>query len=374
MWNAADGKPRSEQWVSNAGDTKMFLGIEIGGTKLQIGVGSGTTRELVELERMAVRPKDGAEGVLGQIEEAGKRLIGRLGKEHGVKAIGIGFGGPIEPQAGRVITSHQVAGWNDFALAQWCEKTFGLPAVLANDSDAAGLAEAVLGAGRGQSAVYYTNAGSGIGGALVIDGKIYRGGTGSAIEPGHLRPGLQADRADQTVEALASGWGITATVRAMLTEPISHPIDQLARDQQSRGQRRPAPESLRQRLIDREDSLERDAADLLGRCEGRPENLNAKIIAAAADGGNRLAREAFIHAAGVFGWAVAQAVTLLSPNVVVVGGGVSLAGEELWFKPLRQAVDRYVFPPRKGSFKILPAELDEEAVVHGALVLAAGRS
>jgi glucokinase len=347
----------------------MFLGIEIGGTKLQIGAGSGKSREFVELERMVVRPEDGAEGVLGQIEEAGKRLIGRLEKQHDVKGVGIGFGGPVDPEAGRVITSHHVAGWNDFAMAQWCEETFGLPAAVANDSDAAGLAEAVLGAGRGQPVVYYTNAGSGIGGALIVRGEIYRGGTGSAVEPGHLRPGLQADRADQTVEALASGWGITATVRAMLTEPISHPIDQL-----TRGRRHPAPESLRQRLIDREDSLERDAADLLGRCDGRPENLDAKIIAAAADGGNRLAHEAFTHAAGVLGWAVAQAVTLLSPNVIVVGGGVSLAGEELWFEPLRQAIDRYVFPPRKGSFKILPAQLGEEVVVHGALALAAGRS
>ena len=345
----------------------MFLGIEIGGTKLQLCVGTGNTRELVEHERAAVRPEDGAEGVLNQIETVGKRMIGRLDKRHQLKGIGIGFGGPIEPEAGLVITSHQVAGWNDFALAQWCEDTFGLPAVLANDSDAAGLAEAVLGAGRGQSVVYYTNAGSGIGGALIIDEKIYRGGTGSAIEPGHLRPGLQADRADQTVESLASGWGITATVRAMLSEPISHPLELF-----SNGRRHPAPESLRQRLIDREDSLERDAADLLGRCEGQPDNLNTKIIAEAALAGNALARDVFIHAAEVFGWAVAQAVTLLSPNVVVVGGGVSLAGEELWFKPLDEAVERYVFPPRKGGFKIMPAELDEEVVVHGAQALAAG--
>jgi glucokinase len=346
----------------------MFFGIEIGGTKLQIGVGWGTTRELLALERMEVTPEDGAKGVLGQIEKVGKRLIKQLDKKHKLKGIGIGFGGPIEPRGGRVITSHHVDGWNNFALVQWCEDTFGIPAVLANDSDAAGLAEAVLGAGREQPVVYYTNAGSGIGGSLILNGKIYRGGTGSAIEPGHLRPGLQADRPDQTVEALASGWGITASVRAMLTEPVSHPINQL-----TNGPRRIAPESLRQRLIDREDSLERDAADLLGRCDGRPENLNTKIIAQAAESGNRLAREAFTHAASVFGWAIAQAVTLLSPNVVVVGGGVSLAGERLWFRPLQKAVDRYVFTPRKGTFKIVSAELGEEVVVHGALVLAAER-
>jgi len=344
----------------------MFLGMQIGGTKLQIGVGDGRTGDLVELERMAVEPKDGAGGVLTQIEATGKRLIAKFAKRMPIEAVGVGFGGPIEPQSGRVITSHQVSGWRDFALAGWCEEIFSLPAVLVNDSDAAGLAEAVLGAGRGAAIVYYTNAGSGIGGALVIRGEIYRGGGGSAVEPGHLRPGLQADRADQTVESLASGWGITAAVRAMLTEPISHPMDQF-----THGQSRPEPESLRQLLIDREDSLERDAADLLGRCEGRRENLSAKIIADAAKGGNRLACEAFTHAADVFGWAVAQAVTLLAPNIVVVGGGVSLAGEKLWFGPLRRAVDRYVFPPRKDTFKILPAELGEEVVVHGALVSAA---
>ena len=344
----------------------MFLGIEIGGTKLQVAAGSGKTGELVALERMKVRPQDGATGVLTQIEKAGKNVIGQLKDRQPVTAIGIGFGGPVDADSGRVITSHQVSGWDDFALAQWCEETFGLPAVLANDSDTAGLAEALLGAGRGQSVVYYMNAGSGIGGALIIDGKIYRGGTGSAVEPGHLRPGLQADRVDQTVESLASGWGITATVRASLAEPISHPIEKL-----THGRRHPAPESLRQRIIDREDSLERDAADLLERCDGDAETLNTKIIAEAAESGNRIAREAFSHAANVFGWAVAQAVTLLAPNVVVVGGGVALAGEELWFKPLRRAVDRYVFPPRKNSFEILPAALGEEVVVYGALSLAA---
>ncbi|MBN2291122.1 MAG: ROK family protein, partial [Pirellulales bacterium] len=148
----------------------MFLGIEIGGTKLQLCVGSGKDRELVEFERATVRPEEGAQGVLNQIKDLGKRIIGRLDETRALKGIGIGFGGPVEPQEGRVITSYQVSGWENFSLTKWCQTTFGLPAVLSNDSDAAGLAEAVLGAGHGQPVVYYTNAGSGIGGSLIIDG------------------------------------------------------------------------------------------------------------------------------------------------------------------------------------------------------------
>ena len=87
----------------------------------------------------------------------------------------------------------------------------GVSAVLGNDADLAGLGEAKFGAGRGQQIVFYSNIGSGIGGSLVIDGMLYGGSRGIASELGHLRPGLQSDRAQQTVESLASGWAIADT-------------------------------------------------------------------------------------------------------------------------------------------------------------------
>ena len=77
------------------------------------------------------------------------------------------------------------------------------------------------------------------------------------------------------------------------------------------------------------------------------------------------------HACQVLGWAIAEAITLLSPDVVVIGGGVSLIGESLLFAPLRTEVERYVFPPLLRSYEILPAQLGQEVVVHGALALAA---
>jgi glucokinase len=85
-----------------------------------------------------------------------------------------------------------------------------------------------------------------------------------------------------------------------------------------------------------------------------------------------LAAEVLGRSCQVLGWAVAQTITLLAPEVVVVGGGVSLLGEELFFAPLREAVQRYVFPPLATSFEIVPAALGELVVVHGAIVLAAG--
>ena len=101
------------------------------------------------------------------------------------------------------------------------------------------------------------------------------------------------------------------------------------------------------------------------RAGGQVERLSCKMVAQAAAEGNQVAQDIFHHAVQTLGWAVAQAVTLLAPNVVVIGGGVSLAGEPLLFSPLRREVDRYVFPPLRQTFRIVPAALGEEVVIHG---------
>ncbi len=342
----------------------MLLGIEIGGTKLQLGAGRGDGGPLVALERLTVDPEDGAKGILARIEAVGRRMI----DEHKITGIGIGFGGPVDPASGHTITSHQVDGWNDFGLSAWCERQLGVSATLGNDSDLAGLGEAKFGAGRGEPIVFYSNVGSGIGGSLVIDGKLHGGSRGIASELGHLRPGLQCDRSQQTVESLASGWAIAAAAQDRLTEPFSHSFESLLDHD-----RPTEPEAVRQRLIEIEESDEQSAADLWERCDGNADRLTAAMVAEAAADGNQIAREVLDHASRAYGWAIAQMITLLSPNIVVIGGGVSLAGEELFFDPLRRYVNRYVFPPLKGTFKIVPSTLGEEVVVHGALALAASR-
>ena len=340
----------------------MYLGIEIGGTKLQLGVGAGDGSPLAAFERLDVDRATGGAGIRGQIAAVGQKLI----QDHDVKGVGIAFGGPIDRVAGRTIRSHQIEGWTDFPLVEWCRQTLGLPVGVANDADTAGLAEARFGAGRGRRVVFYITVGSGIGGAIVLDGHIFGGGSGVAGEIGHLRPGLHADRPDTTVESIASGWAITEAAQSRLTDRVSHSLGQII----SSGRPEDA-ESVRQRLIEAEEAEEEFAADLLERCDGQLDRLTTKMLAQAANDGNRLAEDVFRHAVQTLGWAVAQMITLLSPEVVVIGGGVSLVGESLFFSPLRAEVNRYVFPPHRGTYRILPAALGEEVVLHGALALAA---
>jgi glucokinase len=313
----------------------MYLGIEIGGTKLQLAVGPGNGSPLIEFRRAEIRLEEGAGGILRQIDSIGRGLI----EGHQPWAIGIGFGGPVDAEAGRTITSHQVEGWTDFALVDWCRETFGLPAGLANDADAAGLAEALFGAGRGHRIVFYITVGSGVGGALVVDGRVYCGGHGIASEIGHLRPGVDADDPRATVESLSSGFGIAAAGRSWLAEENLH---------------------------------DPSAADLLARCGGRMEQLSGRIVAEAAAAGNAAAQRIFARALQTLGWAIAQMIALVAPQVVVIGGGVPLIGETMFFAPLRHQVARYVFSPLAHTYSIVPAALGEEVVVHGALAVAKG--
>ncbi len=341
----------------------MYLGIEIGGTKLQLGVGPGDSASLVELVRLDVEPRLGAVGILSQILECGRSLVTR----HAVDSIGIGFGGPVLAASGEVVKSHHVDGWQHYPLVAWCREHLGRPAVLGNDADLAALAEARLGAGRGKNPVLYLTVGTGIGGGLVIEGKVYKGAGRGAVEIGHLRPGLHADRPDATVESLASGWGIATAAQSRLFEPVSHRIKAI------RATSPVAADAVRRRLIEEEESEETAAADLLARCDRDPELLTAKIVSDAAREGNTIASEVLRDAWQALGWAIAQSITLLAPEAIVVGGGVTLMGEDRWLAPVCEEVERYVFPPFRGAYRILPALLGEQMVVLGALCLVRDR-
>lgn len=313
----------------------MYLGIEIGGTKLQLGVGLADGGPLIAIERRPIVAAEGASRILEQIVVAAVPLLAT----YCIRRIGIGFGGPVSAAEGKVLKSHQVAGWDGFPLVEWCRETLGLPARLGNDCDVAALAETRWGAGRGKANVLYVTVGTGVGGGLVLEGRLQGAGRPAVAEVGHLRPGLDAERPDQTVEALASGPGI-----ARVAAVIAHQVG---------------------------DATDSSVEELRRRAKGNLSQLTAREVAEAARLGNRLARQALDQACRALGWAIAQAVTLLAPQVVVVGGGVSLTGEEHFFEPVRRYARRYVFPPLADAFQIVPAALGEEVVVHGALALAA---
>lgn len=334
-----------------------LLGIEIGGTKLQLGVGQADGGVLTELQRREIDAAAGADAIRRSILEAAADLIDR----HAPTALGIGFGGPVT--AGRTITSHQVDGWDDFPLADWAAKHLGLPTVVGNDCDVAALAEATWGAGAGSHIVLYVTVGTGVGGGLVIGGQLHGQGRPAAAEIGHLRPGLQAQRPEQTVESLASGWGIAAEAAARIRGDLARPVHGLGDP--------PADAAARRQQLQVSQQVQQEYADdLLGRCGGDLDQLTAVHVADAAGEGNQLAADSLQQAITTLGWAIAQAVTLTSAERIVVGGGVSLLGEARFFQPLRTEADRYVFPPLAGHYQIVPAQLGEQVVVHGAIALA----
>ena len=296
----------------------MFLGIEIGGTKLQLGLGHGDG-VLTGLWRGAVDPSQGADGIRRQIVQAVPELRTQAKIERGqLRGVGIGFGGPVDDATRTVIKSHQIQGWDNFPLTDWIGELVGLPAALGNDADVAGLAEALFGAGKGLSPIFYITVGTGIGGGLIINGEIYRGCGRGAAEIGHLRvPDLQG--MVTILENMASGWGM----QKVLTElggVVNSPTAAEIAEQAARG-----------------DALARD------------------VVGVAMD---RLAE------------GICHVIALLCPRRIVIGGGVALMGERLLFEPLRKLVAERVFKPFAKCFDIVPAALGEEVVVHGALALA----
>src|SRR5262245_14816558 len=139
----------------------MYLGTEIGGSKLQLGVGQGDGK-LAGLWRDSVDVAAGAERIRRQITQAEPESMNQTKTERSqIQGIGIGFGGPVDDATRTVIKSHQIEGWNNFPLASWIEDLLGWPVVLGNDADVAGLAEALFGAGKGLSPIFYITIGSG---------------------------------------------------------------------------------------------------------------------------------------------------------------------------------------------------------------------
>lgn len=319
----------------------MYLGIEIGGTKLQLGLGPGDGT-IIGLWRGSVDVAAGGEGIRRQIVTAVPELLrsARVGPSR-LKAAGIGFGGPVDDGNQRVIKSHQIPGWDDFPLAQWLAESLRVPAFLGNDADVAGLAEALHGAGQGLSPIFYITIGSGIGGGFIIDGDIYRGAGRGAAEIGHLRVLDWRKRSEPTMSVLedvASGWGIGKHARRLLSEGEGS-------------------ESL-----------------LLQLAGGAIDKVTAQLAGEAASRGDSFSRMLILESLVSLAEAICAVIVLLCPKRVVIGGGVSLMGQKLLFEPLREMIAERVFAPFDGLTDVVPAALGEAVVVHGALALAKARS
>jgi len=227
----------------------------------------------------------------------------------------------VDDEEGTVVLSHQVAGWENRPLRRWVEQRFALPCRLANDTDAATLAEAVRGAGAGRRCTFYTNIGSGIGGGLARDGKLYTGRRG-AMEFGHTWIWSPLEGRWDHVEYFCSGWAVSKRAAQM---------------------------------------------------SGRREPPDAARILEAWQNGDRQATGLMEDVIETLARGLCNVVAMLNPDVIVIGGGMALAGAPL-FDAIREAVAQHVFQPFADNFTIEPAGLGEMAVPVGALLLAGEES
>jgi len=307
----------------------LRIGIEIGGTKLQAAIGTAEG-DIVHLVRAESPAQEGAPAVRRRAANLVKEVCAETPEP--LEQVGIGFGGPVVRDTGCVIKSHQVGGWEGFGLREWAGKAFGLPAVVENDSNAAAVAEARRGAGRGRRRVFYMNVGSGIGGGLVLDGRLVTGPRfGGEIGHTHVWD-AEAGRYD-ILESLCSGWSIARRARRCLAD---HPDSRI-----------------------------------LALAEGDPERVDAAVVGAALAEGDPLAVALMDEVCEALAVALANVAALVEPDVIAIGGGVALMGEPL-FQRLGRAFDRRAFAPLAGRCPIVPAALGEESVVVGALLLEAG--
>jgi len=261
-------------------------------------------------------------------------------------AIGVSFGGPVDAARGLVRLSHHIPGWEEIPLAEQLRAEFGAPAAADNDANVAALGEWRFGAGQGCESLLYVTISTGIGGGWVLGGRIWGGADGMAGEIGHMivRPGGTLCDCGRRgcLEAEACGRAIAAKARARLLDE-GQPSAQPPRGTDDEG------------------------AKMLAAAGGRVEAVTAQIVAQAAEAGDALAQAILDDAARMLGLGLSAAISLLNPERVVLGGGVTKSGER-WWRTVRAEARANAFA--QSRVDIVPAALGDDAPLWGAIALA----
>jgi len=290
------------------------LGIDLGGTKIALGVLDGG--ELVYESRVAT-PAGGAEAVLQTMVAAAREALAAAPTPVG--AVGVGSPGPIDYRSGVVTFAPNIPDFKNVPVVAYLQEALDLPVYIENDANAAALAEHHLGAARGAGSSLYVTVSTGIGGGLIVGGRVWRGALGQAGELGHLTvlPGgpLCGCGNRGCLEAVASG-------RA----------------------------------------LAREASYAYAR------ELDTPALFELWRGGDEKAAELVFGAAGYLGQALADAQKLFDPEVIVIGGGVGVGGGEEYLELVRRAYRRHLRVWRPAPLR--PARLLERAGVIGAALTA----
>ena len=298
-----------------------FLGIEIGGTKLQAVVGDESC-VIRERRRFQVDRERGAQGIRAQLQAALPELLAQWRPA----SVGVGFGGPVNWRAGRICRSHQIEGWSEFDLGGWLHELVRVPVEVENDANLAAFGEALQGAGKGFNPVFYVTLGSGVGGGLVVDGRIYHGATPGEAEIGHVR----LDRLGTIVEKRCSGWAVDEKIRRLKAKEPGSLLARLTKD-----------------------------------CQGGEARFLPQALEANDPGAGAILRET----AEDLAFALSHVTLLFHPEVIVIGGGLALTGEPLR-AAVAQALPQFLMEVFGAGPEIRLAALKEDAVPVGALLLA----
>jgi glucokinase len=307
------------------------LALDFGGTKLAAGIVDLRTGQVIAQRRIPTY-SGSAQQNLDSMIEIGNELLAYVDLRT-MLGIGISFGGPLELDRHHIARSMHIPGWENIALPDLITEAFQLPAVMDNDANLASLGEWRFGAGRGTTHMLYIQVSTGIGSGLILDGHLYRG-TGTAGEFGHLTVMLDGPLCTcgkrGCVESFAAGWAI-------------------ARDG-------------RQAVLDHGDKTL-----LYSQVDGNADLVTAQYVIEAARAGDLVAQAIISQAFSFLGMGIANAINLLGPELVVLGGGVAKAGD-LILQPIMQALNSHLFPslsrPRL-TFSIL----GDEATLFGAAAL-----
>lgn len=304
-----------------------LVGVDLGGTNIRAAVATGASTHAPP----AHAPTPGKEGPDAVIE-AIARCVETATRGRPLDGLAIGIPGPLDPRRGIVYAAPQLSGWDNFDAESALRARLRCDVAIHNDANLAGYAEWIAGAGRGTNDFVFITASTGVGGALILNGEIYAGGSGTAGEIGHtpLCPGYPAcgEGHEGCLEGTASGRAIAQAARAAVAAGETTSLAGLP-----------------------------------------PEQIDARAVLDAASDGDEVALRVFSFAARNLGRAVGGLINLLSPEAIAIGGGLINAGD-LLFSPLRAAVGEIAFAAPAQHCRIVEAELGTDAGLVGAVAWA----
>lgn len=299
------------------------IGIDIGGTKIAYAVSDVTGRLHVETRR-PTQATDSVEQDMRRIAEEVRGLIDTARTEHGlsVAAVGVSVPGPLDAEQGVLLRAVNIPSWVEFPVRDFLRDATGLPVFLANDANAAALAEWKFGAARGTEHAIYLTMSTGIGAGLILNGALYAGVAGNAGELGHTVIDWNGELCGcgrrGCLEAYVSGKSLARRLRA--TTPETSRVLQLA---------------------------------------GARDAISAKHLVAAAQEQDAFALAEMDRFNDFLAKGLANFVFAFAPEVIVLGTIATAAGEALCFEPLRKKTRALVWKELADSFRIVPSVLGE---------------